>query len=1002
MRLPCPITACWRLLKRAAVAGALAVAAGQAPAEPEFPPLQGHFHRAWLSRLGAPAEVVEVVQTPDGFLWLSTDQGLMRFDGQRFARLDLFPDDPRRSQAMALMRVMPDGTLWAALRLGGMVRVRGTQVEFFGPEQGFPLTRPYAGAVDDDGVVWMATPLGLMRFLNERWQRVDREVGLPPKIVDNLYRTAGGDLWLRMQDDWYLRRKGDQAFAPQPRWEGMQEVIEEPGQGFWVMRPRGPLELVDERGKVLQRLPLSLGESVTLIRDGQGDLWVVDYGKGLYRVPAAPAGPSAVGARPQIQHLSARDGLSSDQVMSVLKDRDGQIWAGTQLGLDRVSRDRVTLVPHPEGNSAGTVRFDAQGRACMVNYADPVACQDREGTFQVLRGGQPAAPVRAVVLAPDAQGGMWIAGLGGVWFRDAAGGLTAMPRPDGVSVDIVQSLAVAPDGSAWLATLGEPVRRWVDGRWLPEDASLPTEGALTLAADPARGMWLGTADGQVLHWRDGKVQRFGTAEGLPPGRVLALLPAGDALWIGGEQGLLRLKDGHVERVSRSDGVEFGRITGLAETAQGDLWMNETRGALRLAALDRAALARSAGAPVSVLQVGPEDGLVGSLPPIRPANSMVRAPDGQIWLSRASGIYRFDPGRFGGTERAPPIAVLDTLGDPASGHVQDGRVTLRFTAADLFAPNRLRFRYRLLGQDHDWVEAGERREARYTNLAPGHYRFEVQADNCGGGAWPEDAKTASAEIDVPAAWHQLGSVRLAAAAAVLVLVWLTWRAWSARATRRLQERLQARLAERERIARHLHDHLLQGAAGLTLQVQAGLQDLPDEHPARRQLERALDRADRLLNETREQVEGLRIHQHDCDLGEVLMNQARALRGEAAEPALRLDVLGTPRRLRAALLGEVQGIVIEAVNNALHHAAARDILLQLDYRPRGLVLSVKDDGRGLPDGFRPEIGRPGHWGLRGMQERAGLLGAQLHWTSAPGQGTTVTLSLPAGTFDGGTDS
>lgn len=996
MPLPCAFAACWRRWVRVALAWSLAAGSPLALAAPDFAPLQGHFHRAWLSRLGAPGEVIAIEQTPDGFLWMSTDQGLMRFDGQSFARLDLFPGDPRRSQALGVMLQMRDGTLWATLRLGGMVRVRGTQVEFFGPEQGFPKSRAYSGTVDDEGVVWLITQPGLVRFKDERWQLVDVEVGLPRQRFEMVQRTPSGDLWLRGQGRWFVRRKGEQNFVYEPRWDGAQDVTVAPGLGFWVLRPGGPFELVDSRGQMLRRLPLAVGQAVTLVHDGQSDLWVSDFGTGLFRVPAASARPSAHGAPPEIQSLSSRGGLSSDEVMSLIKDRDGQVWAGTQLGLDRVSQDRVTQVPHPSGNSAGAVRFDAVGRTCMANFVHPVACRHHTGPFLPLRAGRPQRPLLGHVLAPDWQGGMWIGGVHGLWRLEAAGKLTRVPYPDDTNRDLLQSIAVDADGVVWVTTFGEPVLRWQAGAWLPDDTRLPRQGALTAVADPTGGVWLGTGEGEVLRWQAGQVQRFGASEGLPAGRVLALLPAGDALWIGGEQGLLRLKDGRVTRVSRRDGVEFGRITGLAESADGDLWLNEARGALRLSALDRAALARSPGTPVSMLQVGPEDGLVGSLPPIRPANSMVRAPDGQIWLSRSSGIYRFDPRRFGGVERAPPVAVLDTLGDSTTGQVQNGRVTFRFTAADLFAPNRLRFRYRLAGQDADWVEAGERREARYTNLAPGRYRFEVQADNRGG-VWPDGLKTASAEIEVPAAWHQLASVRLAAGAAVLALAWLAWRAWSARATRRLQERLQAQLAERERIARHLHDHLLQGAAGLTLQVQAGLQDLPAEHPARRQLERALDRADRLLNETREQVEGLRLHQRDCNLGEVLLEQALTLRGEAEQPEVKLEELGPPRRLRPTVVGEVQCIVIEAVNNALRHAEAGTLHVRLDFRTRGLELSVQDDGVGLPPDVKPETGRPGHWGLRGMQERARLIGAELRWRSTPGQGTTVTLSLPARAFD-----
>lgn len=997
MSLPCAFADRWRLWVRAALASALVAGAALALAAPDLAALQGHFHRAWTSRLGAPGEVIAIEQTPDGFLWMSTDQGLMRFDGQSFARLDLFPGDPRRSQALGLLLQMRDGSLWATLRLGGMVRVRGTQVEFFGPEQGFPKSRAYSGTVDDEGVLWLITQPGLVRFKDERWQRVEGELGLPRQRFEMVQRAPSGDLWLRGQGRWFVRPKGEQNFVYQPRWDGAQDVTEAPGLGFWVLHPGGPFELVDTQGQVLRRLPLAVGQAVTLIHDGQSDLWVSDFGKGLFRVPAASAGPAADGAPPEIQSLSSRAGLSSDEVMSLIKDRDGQVWAGTQLGLDRISQDRVTLVPHPSGNSAGAVRFDTLGRTCMANFVHPVACQQQTGPFLPLRAGRTERPLLGHVLAADAQGGIWVGGMQGLWRRDAAGQPHRVPYPDDTNRDLLQSIAVDAQGVVWVTTFGEPVLRWQAGAWLPDDKRLPRQGALVVVADPAGGVWLGTGEGEVLRWQAGQVQRFGAAEGLPAGRVLALLPAGDALWIGGEQGLLRLKEGRVTRVSRRDGVEFGRITGLAESADGDLWMNEARGALRLSALDRGALARSPGTPVSVLQVGPEDGLVGSLPPIRPVNSMIRAPDGQIWLSRSSGLYRFDPQRFGAAERAPPVAVLDTLGDPTSGRVQDGRVSFRFTAADLFAPNRLRFRYRLLGQDADWVEAGERREARYTHLAPGRYRFEVQADNRGGGAWPEHVQTASAEIEVPAAWHQRASVRFAAGAAVLALVWLAWRAWSARTTRRLQERLEAQLAERERIARHLHDHLLQGAAGLTLQVQAGLQDLPADHPARRQLERALDRADRLLNETREQVEGLRLHQQECDLGQALLDQALALRGDAERPVLKLEVSGPPRRLRATAVGEVQCIGIEALSNALRHAGADTLLLRLDFSSRGLVLTVQDDGQGLPQDIQPDTGRPGHWGLRGMQERARLIGAELDWRSVPGQGTTVTLKVPDRAFD-----
>lgn len=965
-----------------------------APAQAAF---TGQHHTSWSERAGAPTEIVGLGQTPDGYLWLAANQGLMRFDGLRFERFNLYPDNPTRSQPLSELLVQPDGTLWVAMRLGGVARIRNGSVRHFGVADGLPPHRIVALVADGEGVLWGCSEAGLHRLDGERWQRVNAELGLPSGPVLHLMRRADGSLFFKdASNRWHQKPAKAAHLTPFLDLDPETVTVRQMPDGtLWVWLRRGLLQRLSATGTVLLSLPAPAGMYGDFLADTRGNLWFTDYGSGLYRYSAdqlsrAAAG-QAVGPPERLTHAT---GLSSDTVMNLYADRHGQIWTGTAGGLDRIADSVIQPVRRPGGAIAGPITVTAQAEVCIGSLHHPTYCSTPDQGLKKLAGDSPLANQAAHVVHGDRQGRLWLGGRDGLWRRERDGQLVKVPYPDESSRVLLQSMLVDPQGTLWLAPFDQPVMRLQEDRWLPPDTRWPAKGALVLTEDPAGAVWMGSADGQLLRMHGDKLSRFGLNEGVPAGRILALRAAGDHLWVGGEAGLLLWRQGRAHRIRLYNGNSLGLVTGIVETPDGALWLNEASGLVRIPPEDRQALLADPGLGVSALRLAADDGLLGALAPLRPTDSLKLGPDGQMWLTRSTYMYRLDPVRVLPPPDARfPVPMIDTLAAPAPSRVTDGRWAVRFNAVDLTAPQRLRFRYRLEGLHNDWQEAGDNREARYNSLAPGQYRFQVQARAGALAGWSDTAPIASMALEVLPAWHQTWTFRAAMLALMGLLAWLSWRGWSIRTARRIEERLQVQLRERERIARELHDNLLQGALGLTLQVQAGLEDLPPAHPARRQLLKALERADAVLTATRERVQGLRGAQLAHELGQALLQETLALRGTKDTLAVHVETSGEARPLRSEAAREIFQIALEAVQNSLRHARARHLDLQVVYGADQLEVSVSDDGQGFPAGFDPETGSEGHWGLRGMRERAATLGAQVQWLTRPEGGVTVLITVKA---------
>ena len=553
--------------------GAWLLAALVAPAAAAF---TGQHHTSWSERAGAPTEIVGIGQTPDGYLWLASNQGLVRFDGLRFERFNLYPDNPTRPQPLSELLVQPDGTLWVALRLGGVVRVRDGAVRHYGEADGLPAHRIVFMVADARGVVWGSGESGLQRLDGERWRLVNAELGLPPGPVEHLMKTSDGSLLLKdASNRWHQKPADASRFRPfldlDPE---MVTVRPQPDRSLWVWHRRGMLQRLSPAGVVLLTIPAPPAIYGDLLADARGNVWLTDYGSGLYRYDKEQLTRAAAGqpAAPP-ERLTQAMGLSGDTVMNLYADRQGQLWAGTAGGLDRIADAVIQPVPRPGGNIAGPIVVTEQAEVCIGSTQHPTYCIASDQRLMQL-AGDPSQPLQpAHVLHADTQGRLWLGGQHGLRRRERDGRLVKVPYPDDTSRAILQSMLVDAQGTLWLAPFEQPVMRLQEGRWLPPDARWPPNGALVLAQDAAGAVWMGTANGQLLRMQGDGLARYGSAECMPSGRILALKAVQDRLWVGGESGLLLWQQGRAHRVRLYDGNNLGLVTGIVETPDGALWLN---------------------------------------------------------------------------------------------------------------------------------------------------------------------------------------------------------------------------------------------------------------------------------------------------------------------------------------------------------------------------------------------------------------------------------------------
>lgn len=957
-------------------------------------------HRRWLSSDGGPSQVGAIAEAADGYLWLGTNDSLVRFDGVRFLRQ---PPGVRGAPVIVSSLLAQGDILWVGLRSGCVAPARKGRALVREPGPGAPAGVVYGLAQDRDGALWAAAEDGLARRADGAWRRIGANDGIDESSARAVFVDRDGVVWAAGERRLYYRFPGAHRFTDTGlRVADASQIAQAPDGAIWLAeRHDGKIHRVVRDGRAVSFASARLeAPASSLAFDSAGGLWLGTTGRGLLHV----AHPDGLAALAGASRFSASQGLSSDFVWRLHPDAAGNLWVGTNAGLDRF-RPR-TLAPSAFPPGALNVALAAGDDGSLwggPGSGSALRLQDDRVTTLAM-----PAPVNSAIR--DLDGGIWMAGPAGVWRAHGTDLVFVADLPPGATGQApVRAMARDSKGLLWVSVNKVGLFRleaqgWARVAGTPGGAS--QRMPVSALAAPDGWLWFGYRDGLLEARRGAQTRRWSGPEGLDVGHVTALAHHAGRTWVGGQHGLAYVEAGRLRRLPLPDDGVFDNIYAIvpvptADGGDADLWLHARAGILQLPAAELRRAISAQGYRLRYRSFDALGGLANDPHQVLPLPTAVRGADGRLWFSTSGGVVSLDPMRLPPVEPGPAVEIeaVSVDGARVASDVPLGlgpgvqRIAIDYTAPSLAAPERLGFRYRLDGFDTDWVEAGRARQAIYTGLAPGAYMFRVIALNKDGVPSPREAVL---PFRVAQAFYRHPLFLLAAGLLLLAALRMVYRATARRAAERVRDRLQERHRERERIARELHDTLLQGVHGLVLRFQAAADMLPPGAAVRAQLEQALARADQVLVEGRERVRELRSGPRDTRE----LHEALAAAGEelAAQWACRFGftVDGTVRRLQPAVLDEIYRIGNEALRNAFAHARATRVQVDVAYRRKAFVLTVADDGCGIDPSWLEEHGRPDHWGLRGMRERAERIGARLDIHSGAGKGwrgTRVVLTLPA---------
>lgn len=950
-------------------------------------------HNSWTFEDGAPSNITDMAQSPDGYLWLAAKGGLYRFDGVTFERVRHADPDKESASASRVM-VSRSGTVWAAFgnalayyRHGKLHPVPGPGVETIGRMTEGP-----------DGAIWFhgARPSdGVYRYLRGRFEQVGEDWGVPRLWIAGILAARNGTIWMAAAGKLMFLPPGRRRFHVMDADVGLfGGLAEDAGGNIWFSGRDGT-RLVRNAASPLTRPTKTIAypsagktRGVSPMIDRAGALWGSNWSNGIFRIPLGSGRPGGAA----VDSFGVRDGLSSDVSEWMLEDREGNIWVGTQLGLDRFRPTPVTMEPAIEPSPEGyMITRDGQGNVF-------IAANDRIYEIAPGQGPRIAAtwPEPVDAICPSREGSIWVSS--DTRLSRLRHGTLQRVRGPGVAMS---SWGCREDreGRTWfLAEEGRVMGRLPDGRWVnPVKPLTDYSPFLDIALN---------ADGHaVVKWGTENIRVMGE-------RTLAVIPqhalglkqisgitdARTGLFVTGDGLLGRWRGNRVQMLNIRRSYPWLSMRGMVQTPQGETWMIGSNGILRLstATLDHAF--DRPGTDIPYQRFDANDGLRALVQHAGYRGPQVaQGGDGRIWFLTASGVARADPANLRKNLLPPPVTVrsLSTGGqtyvDPVSITLpsRTTRLDIAYTAPSLSVPSRVRFRYQLEGADETWVDPGPRREAFYTNLGPGRYRFRVIASN-NDGVWNRTGATL--DIEIRPAFYQTWWFLLLCLLPGIALVRLLYAMRLRQVATRVRHRMETRIAERERIARELHDTLLQSFQGVTMLFQSIAERFPTGSPLRASIEEGLDHADAALAEGRERVRELRSATVRQDFAEELLHGAAAIiAGDT--PRLSVGVKGTPRRLADTVSDELSRVMQEAVRNAVQHAGAKTIEIVLTYRVWRLVLIVRDDGIGIPESILDRGNPVGHYGLVGMRERAARIGGRFALARSSSGGTEISVSVPA---------
>jgi ligand-binding sensor domain-containing protein/signal transduction histidine kinase len=975
--------------------------------------LAQYGYQSWQTDTGLPQNTVHaIVQGRGGFLWIATEGGLVRFDGVDFKPYMRANTPGLPSDLVDDLMEDREGGLWISTS-GGLARMQGGRIEGFGPEKGIPATQVWRTFEDESGGIWALTASGLFRIRGDRAERVAMDAALTEN--SRMVNGPDGALWLGTADGLMVRSSKGEFRLLGDTGEVLALQIDAAGRAWAATR--SDLEMCAPGGDCHRlAIPAVAGAVHAIAMDKQGRMWVGTDG-GLYAIAHRV---ERVGATGRVDFLFAdRQGIvwagtarglvrldpahpasvdllpGGDVYLSAAEDREGDLWLGTESGGLAVLRDRkFSTLTAKDGLTDEYVLALAQAPNGHVEVGTKGGGLNvfRDGRFYPLTTAQGLSSNVVFAAAAEGSGDVWVGTPDGLDLLREGAVARVFTTADGLADDFVRSLYVDRKGALWVGTR-HGLSRYEQGSfttWTAADGlGSDLVGAMTEGNDGS--LWIGTLGG-LSRFRGGTFTNLSTKDGLSSNVVTALHEdANGTLWIGtNDGGLDRMRGGKITAI-HSQQLPV-RVIGILDDGLGYLWISSSSGVYRMSreGLNRMA---DAGAAAQVMRFGVADGMRISECSSGGHPAALRLSDGSLWFATLKGIARVDPEHMPVNRVPPQVAVEQVSVDDvpqastANLSIPPGRSHYEFAYAGLsfVAPQKVEYRYQLVGFDPDWVDAGTRRVSYYTNLPHGHYTFRVMARN-NDGVW--SAEAATADLTVQPHLYQTVWFRLLLLLAVAALGYAVWR----RRLLRVEREFQAVLGERTRIAREIHDTLAQGfvAVSVHLELVAQLMRSSGE-AAREQLERAQSLVRSSLEDARTSIWELRSQGGEReDLAARILKMAEEVIGRAhARARAQMQVTGTNHPLDEDVERELTRIAREAVANAIRHGDPENIVVRLEFEGSMFGMEIRDDGRGF-EGAPPD-GSSGHFGLTGMRERAQAIGATLTVDSSPGKGTTVRLGL-----------
>ncbi|HXJ44807.1 MAG TPA: two-component regulator propeller domain-containing protein [Bryobacteraceae bacterium] len=985
----------------AAVRALLAVALGQpssliaasAPLASPAPPPR-YVSRIWRAQDGLPENRIRAIaQTPDGYLWVGTPGGLARFDGARFVVYSRFNTPSMTDENIRSLAVAKDGSLWIGTDGGGALHYRDGTFRAWGPADG--LANEFVGSILEDrrGDIWAATNRGLYRMHRDRFQRVDESLRLPNIAFFALGQRrdgevlAGGPGGLFQAGD-FGGRATLAHFPPPGEPDEQVYSIRESADGALLLSTNHGLRRIGS-GSPAIAIPQTKAYIGAIEQDHRGDLWFGTLGDGLLLLRDG-----------QETAFRAPSALPSDSVSALLEDREHNIWAGTADGLVRLTAPVVEVLNNRNGladDNVTTIYRDPRGILWLTTATGRIIrCTD--GQPEEVHLPSPATGLRFRGTFEDHNGALWFGTDNQGVVRMENGRATRFSTLNGLRNNGVEAFFEDRAGYLWIGTTSG-LSRWDGTRFRSfylEDG-LSYGWIRTIVADTNGDMLVGTDRG-LNRFHDGRFVRDKAFGQLSHDHVWSIWPdSTGAIWIGTRgAGLVRVRQGQISRITTQEGLTSNSVFHLIADNLGKLWMSGPLGVSSVSLARLNAVADRKSPSLDAVSYGIGDGLESAQINGGHQPAGATAANGELWFPGVRGAVHFRPDLPRQAFRAPVrIESVTVDGQPVavSGQITIGpgrhRIGIDFTACVLRAPERVTFRYILEGLDGPWRSASMHRTAEFDNLPPGPYRFRVASGEGRSEGGPPDGAVSEASFGLivrpyfyQTVWFYF-SVFSVACLCVVVVIRLK--------ERQAQARYHLLLTERTRIAREMHDTVVQGCVGVSTLIEAAAGfALSDRGLMLECLDNARIHLRLTLDEARQALTDLRHDSFEHGLSGALSEMTRAFALDRGIP-VTVEITGPETDLPEAMNRTLLLVAREAVRNAIVHGSPTLVVVRLTFDSTGVRLEIRDDGRGFetpPD----RLSAAGHFGILGMRERMDQIFGTLEVSSHPGAGVTVAAFLP----------